>query len=237
MTSRLDALDNPVWDALHTGHAAVAEGDDRLRRYPADMGPFAAVAADGERPSPTTLAQVVRPGEHVYFVGRTPFLPSPWAVEHCPPILQMIFPEPSPASAPAPSTSAIVLRELGDADVPAMLALTALVYPEYFREKTRELGRYIGVFDGGHLVAMGGERFLLARHVELSAICTHPSYLGRGFARTIIANLVASVRGRGLTPFLHLSIENAPASSLYRSCGFVEHAELPMVKVRRPPDS
>ncbi len=37
-------FDNPVWTALTTGQRAVAHGDGRARRVPADVAPFVAVA-------------------------------------------------------------------------------------------------------------------------------------------------------------------------------------------------
>src|SRR5205823_1526474 len=47
---------------------------------------------------------------------------------------------------------------LGEADVPEMLELVAATQPGPFRVRTVELGGYIGVRDGGQLVAMAGER-------------------------------------------------------------------------------
>ena len=41
-------LDNPIWSALTTTHARFAPGDDAVKRYPRDIGPFIAVARDTE---------------------------------------------------------------------------------------------------------------------------------------------------------------------------------------------
>ena len=37
------ALDNPIWHALTSTHADLAEGDELARRYPLHLAPFAAV--------------------------------------------------------------------------------------------------------------------------------------------------------------------------------------------------
>ena len=50
------------------------------------------------------------------------------------------------------------LLELGDADVPEMLALTELTQPGPFGPRTHDLGRYIGIRVDGRLAAMAGER-------------------------------------------------------------------------------
>ncbi len=58
-----------------------------------------------------------------------------------------------------------------------MLALTALVFPGFFRARIYELGRYLGIRQEGQLVAMAGERFFAGRYREISAVCTHPDSL------------------------------------------------------------
>lgn len=117
---------------------------------------------------------------------------------------------------------------------PPCLALTALVFPGYFRARTIALGRYIGIFVDEDLVAMGGERLLLTGHCELSAICTHPAHVGHGYARAIMRELCATIADRGFTPFLHVSPENTRARALYRSLGFAEHAFVPLMRATGP---
>jgi len=40
------ALDRPVWSALDGGHRHLALGGPLARRYPCEIGPFAAIADD-----------------------------------------------------------------------------------------------------------------------------------------------------------------------------------------------
>ncbi len=39
-------LDRPIWSALETAHADLAEGNEKARRYPPSIVPFAASADD-----------------------------------------------------------------------------------------------------------------------------------------------------------------------------------------------
>ncbi len=70
--------------------------------------------------------------------------------------------------------------ELTERNRSDMLALTALVFPGFFRARTIEMGRYIGIYHGRVLAAMAGERMRLDGYQEISGVCTHPEFLGRG---------------------------------------------------------
>ena len=43
LTDRADLLDQPIWSALDSAHCNLAVGDDLARRYPKEIGPFAAM--------------------------------------------------------------------------------------------------------------------------------------------------------------------------------------------------
>ncbi|HWS76749.1 MAG TPA: GNAT family N-acetyltransferase, partial [Thermomonas sp.] len=51
------------------------------------------------------------------------------------------------------------------------------------------LGRYFGMYVDGRLAAMIGERLGAPGFREMSAICTHPQFGGRGHARRLTAFL------------------------------------------------
>ena len=109
---------------------------------------------------------------------------------------------------------------LGRADVPEMLSLTALTQPGPFYADTLLMGRYVGIrAPDGRLAAMAGERLRLASHTELSAVCTHPDFQGRGYGAAAVAALIrhAAVDRRG--SFLHVKGEN-DARRLYERLGF-----------------
>ncbi len=220
-------LDNPVRASLESHHAALALTNDGAARYRPDVAPFVGVASADARAA-AAAADLVAAGELVCFVGVAPVLGKGWRIEESVPIAQMIRREPlavpdGPATTELASASAI-------AD---MLALTALVYPHYFRPRTIEMGRYVGIYDGARLAAMAGLRMHLEGHREISAVCTHPDYLGRGYARRLIALLTNDILERGELPFLHFSHANVRAKALYERLGFRHRADVALLVAHR----
>jgi predicted GNAT family acetyltransferase len=110
--------------------------------------------------------------------------------------------------------------ELREADVAEMVELATLTKPGPFDTRTREMGTYLGIREGGKLVAMAGERLKLPGYTEISAVCTHPEHLGHGYAGFLMTILAERIRGRGETPILHVRAENARAVQLYERLGF-----------------
>src|SRR5678815_1199742 len=144
-------LDNPFWSSLRSRHRAIALCHGEAARYPAQFAPFLGVASV-QADVATAIASLVDPGESVYLLGVAPALPHGWVLDAFAPLAQMICPAPiTVIDGPA----VIELTEAHRADV---LALTALVYPHYFRPRTMELGRYFGIYQDGRLAAMIGER-------------------------------------------------------------------------------
>jgi ribosomal protein S18 acetylase RimI-like enzyme len=72
----------------------------------------------------------------------------------------------------------------------------------------------------GKVVACGLLK-LEDRHAGLFAVHTAEPWRGRGFARAVVAALLAEARQRGAeTAYLQVTAENAPALALYRRFGF-----------------
>jgi len=110
--------------------------------------------------------------------------------------------------------------KLGDADSAEMVELATLTKPGPFGTRTHELGYYVGIRHGGKLVALAGERLKVRGYTEVSAVCTHPDHLGRGYAAALMTEVMRWIRSRGETPFLHVRGDNARAISLYERLGF-----------------
>lgn len=220
-------LDNPIWGALRTRQADVAIGAGLARRFPADMAPFIAIGEDGPD-AVAAMAPLAGPGETLTMVGVVPASPAGWVVERTAAVSQMIY---DGRRADAAGDEGIAA--LGEADVPEMLGLTALVYPEYFRPRTIAMGAYFGIRHEGRLIAMAGQRLWPDGHREISAVCTHPDYRGRGHAGRLIARLVAAIRAEGSTPFLHVDAGNAGARAAYEKAGFAWRRDLPLLRIRR----
>jgi predicted GNAT family acetyltransferase len=118
-------------------------------------------------------------------------------------------------------------------DVGEMLALVELTHPGPFRQRTIELGAFVGVRERGRLVAMAGERMWLGRHREVSGVCTHPDSEGRGVARALVARVVNRMLEKGQVPFLHVESGNQRAIALYERLGFVRRGEFPLLYAKR----
>ncbi len=219
-------LDNPVWASLISRHAHLAVMNGPAGRYPAEVAPFVAVdSADAE--ANQRLCELVTDAECVYLVGVAPPLESGWRIQQQASVIQMVCRAPV-ATPPGPQ-----IRMLAEADRDAMLALTALVFPGFFRARTPEMGQYFGIFAGDTLAAMAGERMCCDGYQEISAVCTHPDFLSRGFAARLVAELCNACLERDVTPYLHVSPSNARARALYQRLGFVERAELGLWFVER----
>ena len=224
MTDLATALDNPVWAALTGPHAHFAEVRGRAARYRPDISPFTAVAGpDGW----ADLAALAGPGARVFFSGEFLDPPAGWT-----PLQVMAgvqFVGTGLAGTPDPAAA-----ELTAADAPEILDLVARTEPGPFRERTVEVGRYLGIRDGGRLVAMAGERMRVPGFTEISAVCTDPAYRGRGLADRLIRAVAAGIRERGDVPFLASLASNTTALRLYRRLGFVRRADVTFAVYRTP---
>jgi ribosomal protein S18 acetylase RimI-like enzyme len=219
MTS-LHPLDNPFWSSLRSLHRDVALQAGDVARYPDAYAPFLGVSgADADVAE--GLATLVAPGGSVYLLGVVPKrLPPGWRLEAFKPLAQMVRTD------PVDIVDGPAIVELTAARRDDVLGLTALVYPHYFRRRTVELGRYFGIYEQGRLAAMIGERLGMPGYREMSAICTHPDFTGRGLARRLTAMLGNDVLAGGGTPFLHVSRENPRALQLYEKIGYRHRGDI-----------
>lgn len=211
-------LDNVIWQALTTRQAHFAGSFASARRFPREVSPlcgFAEPNEDGYAP----LAGLVNPGESVgVFLDEEHKPRAAWDYVVGAPLLQMVCENGSFSESLPNSNPQIV--ELRTPDSPVMLELTALTKPGPFGTRTHELGFYAGIREQGKLVAMAGERLKVPGFTEISAVCTHPDHLGKGYAGVLMAEVVKQIRERGETPFLHVRSDNARAVALYERLGF-----------------
>lgn len=133
---------------------------------------------------------------------------------------------------PANVAALEALVEVGD-DVAEILALVELTKPGPFRSRTIELGTYLGIREGGRLVAMAGERTWVGDFREVSAICTHPDAQGRGYARALMGRVINRMLRAGETPFLHVESSNIRATDIYLALGFIRRTEYPLLHAKR----
>jgi GNAT superfamily N-acetyltransferase len=221
-----EPLNNPVWYALIGPDAGAAVGRGSTRHYPRDIAPFSALA-EPTAAAYRDLTADLPPGLEARLFRPDEAVPRGWEAISTRPIVQMVADDTLPGPAAEHS-----LVPLGEADVDEMLALAEAARPGPFGRRTVLLGGYVGIRRDGRLVAMAGERFRLAGHVELSAICVHPDWRGAGLGRGLTLCLIQRAHDRGEVPFLHVFPEN-PAMTLYARLGFRKPARL-WVLWRRP---
>jgi ribosomal protein S18 acetylase RimI-like enzyme len=224
-------LDQVIWRALTSRHRDFAEGDHLALRYLAPIAPFAATT-DISTASFQSLLALLPTGDRIaLFTLEEIMLPSSFFVIERGAVDQMVL-----LAMPSPAGS-LPTVELDVGDLPDILALVDATHPGPFGPRTIELGQYIGVRRRGLLVAMAGERMRLDGFTEISAVCVHPSYRGRGFAAELITTLVRSIASRAETSFLHVFSSNRPAIELYRKLGFVLRRHMHLAVLAKPPAS
>jgi ribosomal protein S18 acetylase RimI-like enzyme len=205
-------LDHPIWFALTSTHGAISQGNAIVRRYPPAIAPFAALS----ELSPecfNTLHALMSRSEHAVLFTLEPVN----AGEGFKTVLaatgeQMI-------GTPAETAISAEVVRLGVDDAPAMVGLAELTKPGPFTLRTHELGTFLGIKVDGRLVAMTGERMKPAKYTEITAVCVHPEYRGRGYAQMLLSAISRQIVARGETPFLHVFSDNAAAIALYRRQG------------------
>ena len=67
---------------------------------------------------------------------------------------------------------------------------------------------------------MAGERLRPVGYTEVSGVCTHPDFRGRGYAGGLMQIVARRILARGETPFLHSYASNSGAIALYEALGF-----------------
>ena len=207
-------LANIVWHSLAGVHAPYSCGTQGARRYARGFSPIMGFA-NPERADFSAMEPFCEVGEQVYCAGWSGPVPSGWQIDVHGVGHQMVWDGALPAIDPE-----LCAARLGAAHVQQMLQLAAITKPGPFAEKTVELGEYYGVFEGERLVAMAGERFQAGTLREISGVCTHPDFQGRGLARRLVEMLIRIELARHEIPFLHVMADNHLARRIYERMGF-----------------
>ncbi|MCC5021789.1 MAG: hypothetical protein J6386_02845 [Candidatus Synoicihabitans palmerolidicus] len=175
-------LDNIIWHALVGPLSSYSVGSARARRFAPDFSPILGFA-DPSAPAFEDLVTHCQPGETFYAADWTGPVPPGWSIAEETTMFRMVWSPgssiPSLPTGPAPT-------RLGPEHSSAALALALLTKPGPFGLRTIELGDYYGFFEHGDLIAMAGERFHAGDFREISGVCTHPAWQGRGLARHLM---------------------------------------------------
>lgn len=223
----MSLLDNLFWHTFTGLHAHFAVGTERAKRYQRGLSPMLGFP-DQAHPDFTGLEPFFDPGERVYTDGWSGPVPEGWQLEMESTMFKMVWDGAMPEGDAAPEA-----LPLGPEHAEAALELAMLTKPGPFGLRTIELGEYFGVFEGGRLIAMAGERLHAGRLREISGVCTHPDFQGRGLAKRLMQKLILREMARGETPCLHVASGNTGAHNLYLRMGFRDHKESPVRIVAR----
>lgn len=223
-------LHNVIWRALTTRQSHFAEAFGTARRFVREVTSLCAFdepnAAGFE-----ALGGLAGPGGTAALFLDNPYQTQEgWSLVGGAQVLEMVCGNGAGSAKPSPSPELI---ELGERDSRDMVDLTAMTKPGPFGTRTHELGLYVGIRDGGKLVAMAGERLKVPGYTEVSAVCTHPDYIGRGYAGMLMLEVMRRIRERGEKPFLHVRRDNTRAVQLYERLGFATRVVLHYAILRR----
>ncbi len=208
-------LSNPVFNALSTSDSHLGFGTSKAKTFYEEVSPFAGYEEGYEHGFDELYSILPQQQKHILFANPVAIEPpKQWQIIIHVEGVQMHHIKESRYEVnhtPVP---------LNTTHVPAMLELTELMKPGPFGKRTIEFGHYYGIFDQGRLVAMAGQRMHIGDYSEISAVCTHPDYLGKGYAASLVQQQLNLIYAEGRKPFLHVKADNTRAVELYERLGF-----------------
>jgi ribosomal protein S18 acetylase RimI-like enzyme len=219
-------LDNPAWYALISGNNNLAYGTNDVKFFDKDVAPFVGFN-ENSAGNFDTLYQLIDHNGIVMFISPQPAtIPGKWKVLRHIPCLQMVFNG-------SVTTVNVDLINLTNEHIPQMMELTQLTKPGPFVTRTIEFGSYQGIFENDKLIAMTGQRMAPLPYVEVSAVCTHPDHLGKGYAKQLLLSQINQIINQGNIPFLHVRDDNHRAIKVYESVGFVTRTDMHFYMLRK----
>ncbi|MGC5310675.1 GNAT family N-acetyltransferase [Micromonospora zamorensis] len=183
---------------------------------PADTAALAALLADLAPALPARLYAHLSPGLSDVLAGS--FRLGSGGVHH-----RMALTDPARLSAVRPQ--GVVL---GSADLPGLRRLYARAYPgNWFDPRMVDTGQYLGVREGGELVAVAGVHVWspVYRVAALGNVTTDPRWRGRGLGAAVVAALCVRLRETVEHVTLNVKADNRAAVRLYERVGFTRVAD------------
>lgn len=232
IASASGVLDDPVGESLRGHHAHLARRVGAAATYLPGYATFATVSLSPTESDWDDLVRLLGPGQLADLFSAPVTAPAAWEPVFNKAGCQMVGNR--MYASPASRTSGASVVELGGADVPAMLELTSITWPGPLWPRSHELGRYLGIYQGGDLVAMVGERLRPPGWTEIASVCTAPAARGRGLATRLVLAALHRITARGDRPFLHVAADNESAIGLYEGLGFGVRREVCFHGYRTP---
>jgi GNAT superfamily N-acetyltransferase len=228
MTQEDYKLDNPVWHSLTEMHHDFAVQYEDAKFYLPDYCPFGGFVSIQK-----TLESVNKYSElsdNFYVIGNKPAFGNNLKLSKELVCNQMLLDKPIALD--------IIERivELRPKHSNDLFKLVNFVQPGYFKNKTSQLGSYYGIYKNGELVSVTGERMKMNVYSEVSAVVTHPDYLGNGYAKQLITYTTNKIFGENKIPYLHVAHTNIGAIKLYQKLKFKTRRQISfwnLIKVDR----
>jgi ribosomal protein S18 acetylase RimI-like enzyme len=226
----MSELDNPIWSSLTSVFARFAEGSGKARRFPPNITSLAAVEEETKEAF-ADLANTLPAGDRCgLFLNHKHEVPEKFELFFANGLLQMecknLLVGPS-----------MKFLELKESDVPEMIQLVKMTEPGPFGARTIEMENYIGMRnDKGELIAMTGQRCQSDSFIEISAVCVHPDYRGKGLAKALVYEVCQRILAVKKTPCLHVLPTNESAIKSYRSLGFEVRRSFHLLSIKRKAD-
>lgn len=214
----MNPLDNPIWTALTTRHADLAEGDDLAKRYLPTYTTLAGMESETESAF-QSLARITLKTQRLGLCSQSDTaIPSTFVCSAKFPVTQMVCHQ-------LKDCKTFPMEVLTEADVPEMKALVMLTQPGPFSDRTIDFGTFLAIKENGKIVAMAGQRMKVPGYDEVSAVCTHPDHQGKGYARALVNEIAQRIVAGGNTPMLHVRSENLAGIKSYEAVGFETRRE------------
>ena len=210
-----DFLDNPVYYALISGDAEKAMGSEQVKYFNPEVSPFVGFQEDYMNGF-KDLHQLLPAGRTILYATRKEIsLPKGWELIQFIHGSQFLY-----LSNKKFEDDFSEVIPMNQEHIDQMVNLAVITKPGPFGKKTIDFGHYHGIFMNDKLVAMTGRRLHVYDYTEVSAVCTHPDYLGKGYAQLLIKHQINSILEEKKIPFLHVRSDNKRAIDLYERLGF-----------------
>lgn len=211
----IDLLDNPVYNALLSGDKGLSFGNAEVKYFDEQVSPF--VGFDpAYKKGFADLHELLPAGRKILYATPTSIMqPAGWLLQHEIKGLQFVYDRLGEIQ-----NNFTGVLPLTGVHIDQMVQLATLTKPGPFAKGTIKFGYYFGIFENDKLVAMTGQRLHVHNFTEVSAVCTHPDYTGKGYAQKLLQHQLALILEKGQQPFLHVREDNNRAIEIYLRLGF-----------------
>ncbi len=208
-------LHNPVYHALISGDRHLSFGEGNVKFFDEQVSPFAGFEHNYEKGF-SDLYDIFPTSRKILYAAPFPIMqPAGWQLTNEIKGLQFVY-EPGKEI----KTEFSNILPLDETHVEQMVELAKLTKPGPFGKGTIKFGSYFGIFDNEKLVAMTGQRLHVQNFTEISAVCTHPDYTGKGYANSLLQHQLHLILQNNQQPFLHVREDNERAIEIYQRLGF-----------------